>query len=59
MTRTAEIADFPPDALLDLDGLGLDDLDVVPPGVLAAAMRRAFNPGDRDKLTVSAFGSAL
>ncbi len=48
----------PPVELVDVARTPLADLRGMHP-VLAAIMRRAFKPGDREKLTVSAFGSAL
>jgi transcriptional regulator with XRE-family HTH domain len=47
--------------LLDLAGLRLADLgrDGSALTVLAAVMRRLFDPRERDLITVSAFGSAL
>ncbi len=46
---------------VDLATVPLADLAKLAAGsaTLAAIRRRVFNPAERDKLTVSAFGSAL
>ncbi len=49
----AELVDLATAPLAELTSMDLDH------PVLKNVMRRAFKPGDRDKLTVSAFGSAL
>jgi len=48
--RSADLATAP---IATLTSMGSDH------PVLKNVMRRAFKPNDRDKLTVSAFGSAL
>ena len=51
------------DELLDLTPVALHELlsnrDTAATQGLDVVMRRVFDPRDRDKLTVSAFGSAL
>jgi hypothetical protein len=52
------------DGLRELASVRLQDLlvkkkDAAPTSTLDGVIRRLFDPGDREKVTVSAFGSSL